>query len=76
MTMETITLRVDSRAAHAFQMATDEERRKVEALVSLRLLEVVQSRTTLEAVMRRMSRQAQARGLTPEIVQDILNDPE
>ncbi len=76
MTMEIITLRVDSRTAQAFQMATDEERRKVEALVSLRLLEVVQSRTTLEAVMRRMSRQAQARGLTPELLQDMLNDPE
>jgi hypothetical protein len=76
MTMETITLRVDSRTAQAFQMATDEERRKVEALVSLRLLEVVHVRTSLKAVMRRMSRQAQARGLTPEILQDILNDTE
>jgi hypothetical protein len=43
MTTETITLRVDARAAQAFNTASEAERRTLEALVSLRLLEVAQT---------------------------------
>jgi hypothetical protein len=76
MTTETITIRVDARAAEAFNTASDDERRKLEALLSLRLLEVVQTTEPLEQLMRRISANAQQRGLTPEILQDILNDAE
>lgn len=76
MTTETITIHVDPRAAEAFNKASDEERQKLEALLSLRLLEVVQTTEPLEQLMRRISANAQQRGLTPEILQDILNDPE
>ena len=76
MTTEPITIRVDARAAHAFKTASDDERRKLEALLSLRLLEAVQTTEPLEQLMRRISQNAQQRGLTPEILQDILNDAE
>jgi hypothetical protein len=76
MTTEPITIRVDARAARAFKTASDDERRKLEALLSLRLLEAVQTTEPLEQLMRRISQNAQQRGLTPEILQDILNDAE
>jgi hypothetical protein len=76
MTTETITIRVDARAAQAFNTASDEERRKLEALLSLRLLEAAQTAEPLEQLMRRISANAQQRGLTPEILQDILNEAE
>jgi hypothetical protein len=76
MTTEAITIRVDARAAQAFKTASDDERRKLEALLSLRLLEAVQTTEPLEQLMRRISENAQQRGLTPEILQDILNDAE
>ena len=76
MTTETITIRVDARAAEAFNTASEDERRKLEALLSLRLLEAVRTTEPLEQLMRRISSNAQQRGLTPEILQDILNDAE
>jgi hypothetical protein len=74
--METITIRVDERVAQLFKAATEQEKRKMEALISLRLLETIQTKETLENVMRRISRNAQVRGLTPEILEDILNNDE
>ena len=76
MTTETITIRVDARAAQAFNTASDDQRRKLEAILSLRLLEAVQTSEPLEQFMRRISTNAQQRGLTPEILQDILNETE
>jgi hypothetical protein len=76
MTTETITIRVDARAAQAFKMASDEDRRKLEALLSLRLLEAAQTTEPLEQLMRRISVHAQQRGLTPDILQDILDESE
>ena len=70
--MQTISIQVSSEAAQAFLGASEEERKKLELLVSLRLLEVVRARKPLEYVMREISRSAQARGLTPEILDDIL----
>jgi hypothetical protein len=74
METETITIRVDAEAARAFRSASLEERRKLEALLSLRLSEVTQSTDSLQAIMGEISRKAQERGLTPEILNSILND--
>lgn len=76
MSSEPITIMVDEQAAQAFRAASPEQQRKLEALISLRLLEAVQTSETLEQTMRRISRNAQERGLTPEILQDILDDHE
>ncbi len=74
MTTETITIRVDARAAQAFKSAPEAQRQKLEQLLSFRLLAASQMREPLEHLMRRISRNAQHRGLTPEILQDILHD--
>jgi hypothetical protein len=72
--MQTISIQVLPEAALAFRKASEEDRRKLEVLISLHLLEVVRARKPLEDVMREISRSAQARGLTPEILDDILKD--
>lgn len=74
MQTEPITINVDPAAAQAFKAASDEERRKLEALLSLRLLEVARSKGSLAVVMDEISSKAQERGLTPEALQAILDE--
>lgn len=71
---ETITVQVTPEAARAFRAASEEERRKMEALISLRLLEVARPRKPLEDIMREISRSARQRGLTEETLDEILKD--
>jgi len=72
--MKTISLQVTPAAAKAYQNATAAERKKMELLLSLRLLEVSRSRQPMEEVMRNISRSAEERGLTPEILAELLED--
>lgn len=74
MESETITIRVTPDAARAFKTVSADQQRKLEALLSLRLLELTQQEESLEDVMRNISRKAQARGLTPEILESLLAD--
>jgi hypothetical protein len=74
MATERITLRVDADAARAYKDASPEERRKLEALVSLRLLEATRPGSSLKEVIQEISRKAQERGLSPEILGSILDD--
>ena len=70
--MQTINIQVTPEAAKAFRNASESERKKLELLLNLRLLEVARARKPLEEVMREISRSAQARGLTPEMLDDLL----
>ncbi|MDQ6694158.1 MAG: hypothetical protein M3014_07015 [Chloroflexota bacterium] len=74
MQTEEIIINVDPAAAKAFNTASDEERRKLEALISLRLIEVTRSKESLAEIMDEISRKAQERGLTPEILQSLLDE--
>jgi hypothetical protein len=74
MNAEPITIRVDPEAALAYRSVSDEERRKLDLLLSLRLREVTRPGASLEDVMDEISRNAQERGLTPEILQAMLNE--
>lgn len=69
-----ITVSVDSDVADVYRSASDDERRKLDLLVSLRLREATESRTSLRDIMAEISRDAQRRGLTPEILQSILDE--
>jgi hypothetical protein len=71
--MQEITIRVTPDAAATYLGVSEEERRKLDAFPSLRLTEAVQSNRPLRDVIREMSREAQAKGLTPEILQEILD---
>lgn len=69
-----ITVEVDARIAKAYTGASKEEQRKLGALLSLRLGEVIHAQRSLEDVMRDMSSKAQARGLTMEILEELLQE--
>jgi hypothetical protein len=72
---EEITIRVDPKAASAYRAASEEDRRKLDLLLSLRLNDALAANGSLKDVMREISRQAQERGLTPEILESILREP-
>lgn len=69
-----ITIEVDRRVAQAYTSATQAQRRKLDALLSLMLSEMIYSARSLEEVMSEMSRKAQERGLTPELLEQILQE--
>jgi hypothetical protein len=73
MTMQEITIRVDPTAAAVYLAASDEERRKLDALLSLRLSEAARQDRPLLDIIREAGREAAANGLTPEILQEILD---
>ena len=75
MQTEEITIRVDPEAARAYRAASEQERRKLDLLLSIRLHEVLRPSGSLKERMRDISRKAQERGLTPEVLESILNEP-
>jgi len=74
MQTEEITIRVESEAARAYRAAPEHERRKLDALLSLHLHDALRPERTLQEIMRDISRKAQERGLTPEILESILRE--
>jgi hypothetical protein len=73
MTMQEITIHVTPDAAATYLAASDGDRRKLDALLSLRLSEAAEGKRSLRDVIQDASQEAQAKGLTPEILQEILN---
>ena len=73
MTTESITINVDPEAARIFKSATPEERRKLELLMSLQLRAAARQGPSLSELADEISRRAQERGLTPEILEEILD---
>ncbi len=74
METKAITIRVNAEVARIFEAASEEQQRKWEALLSLKLGNATRSRRSLEVVMSEISQNAQARGLTPELLDSILNE--
>jgi len=74
METRTITIHVSAEAASTYESAPAEQKRKLDALLSLKLTEVARARRPLEEIMSEISRKAQERGLTPEILESILDD--
>jgi hypothetical protein len=74
MATEPITIEVDEAAARIFKSASPEERRKLEALLSLQLLEVADPKSSLRELMDAVGQRAQERGLTEERLQEILKE--
>ena len=72
--MQTISIQVSSAAAQAYRKASAEDRKKMELLLSLRLLEVSRSHKPLKQVIGEISASARERGLTPETLEELLKD--
>ena len=63
-----------TRTLASVSIAGPQGRFKLEALVSLGLLGVLHPRRGLDAIIAEASQQAQERGLTPEILEDLVHD--
>jgi len=75
MATATITVQVDAEAAKAFAKASPEEQRKIQLLLNLRLQDLTASHgKSLKAVMDEIGARAEARGLTPAIIESLLRD--
>jgi len=73
MNTKTITIRVSAELADMFESASESERRKLEALIALRLKDATRFQRDLLDVMTDISRHVQARGLPPELLDSSLN---
>ena len=69
---EHITVTVDSDVAAKYRSVSEDERRKLDLLVNLRLLDATEPGRPLHEVMLEIGRNAQRRGLTQEILNEIL----
>lgn len=68
-----VTIKVDEETARAYRAASDEDRRKIDALLGLKLRHLTRSQTSIKTYMDEVSRRAQQRGLTPEKLESLLN---
>lgn len=71
--METITIPVDLDTKWAFEQASEEERQELQVLVSL-FFEERWVKKNVVNVMQEIATHAQERGLTPDILDEILQD--
>ncbi|GBF81350.1 hypothetical protein [Aphanothece sacrum] len=72
-----LTLQLDAEAVAMFLGISDTDKEKLEILVSSLFKEYKQSNhETLKKTMDEISQNAQERGLTPEILEDILAEEE
>jgi hypothetical protein len=74
--MQTITFEVTPEIAEAYQFASLEERQQIQQIVSLLLKKETENDIDfLRKIMDEISDRATARGLTPEILESIINEP-
>ena len=70
-----ITISVDADLAEIYHSASESERRKLDLIINLRLRDVLaSSKKSLLTLMDEISREAQSNGMTPEILQSILDE--
>lgn len=75
MTNAVIPISVDEATAVAYNQASAEEQRKIQLLLSLRVRELfAQPDISLSQVMDDIGEEAEARGLTPQILETLLGD--
>ncbi|MEY3304939.1 MAG: hypothetical protein ACK5C4_04200 [Pseudanabaena sp.] len=73
--MNKITIEVSREVAEAYQSASLQERQKIQTIVSLLLHKPVDRDVDLlRELMDEISDRAKERGLTPEILESILNE--
>ncbi len=71
----TISIQVDEEIAKAYAAVSPEEQHKIDLLLRLRLQDLtLSSQRSLKAVMDEIGQQAEARSLTPELLESLLDD--
>ncbi len=74
MEMTMVTIPLDKETARYYNNASEEDRRKIQLLMKLFFMDVIMSPRPLNVIMDEIGQRAQERGLTPEILQDLLKD--
>ena len=75
MTDTTITIPIDSDTARIYSTASADEQQKLQLLLRLRLRELTSHpQRPLSEIMDEIGRQAEARGLTPDLLDSLLHD--
>ena len=73
LTMTTICLEIDTDVAKAFQLSEPEQQQKIQILINQWMKEAINI-SKLQTTMDKLSDEAEANGLTPEILESILNE--
>jgi ubiquinone biosynthesis protein COQ9 len=73
--METITIKVDQELAKAYQEADQKKQEKVNSILKL-FFDPEFTEKSLSQVMAEIAEQAEKRGLTQAILEEILNEEE
>ncbi len=72
--MSTISIPLDPETARAFERASADEQRKLRLILSLRLRELATTpMPPLQTILDEVGREAQEKGLTPEILDALLH---
>ena len=71
MANPSITIPLDPQTVRAYDSASAEEKRKIQALLSLWLRELAAIYPSLQQVLDEVGNKAKARGLTPEILDSL-----
>ncbi len=74
MQTEKISFEVSRKTAQAFRSASPEERQRIQAMIEISLMSREEAAEQLERIMDDMSRTARERGLTDDLLEEILND--
>ena len=77
MAFATISIQLNDRAAQLYEVAPEEKQQSLQQLISYLVQEFAESTPqSLLLLMNEMSREAESKGLTPKILESILNDDE
>lgn len=74
MTLANVTIPLDQQTAQIYTNASIENKKKLRLLLELWLREFAAAPRSLDAIMDQISERARARGLTPEILEALLNE--
>ncbi len=75
MLTETISIEVDAETAQYLKQSSQEDKKKLGILIGANVRHYAKAdRRSLKTAMENLRRQAEANGLTPEILQSILED--
>lgn len=73
MPNHTITIPLDPQTARAYELAAPEEKRKIQAVLSLWVRQLAfEEKQPLQEILDEVGAKAKARGLTPEILDSLL----
>ncbi|WP_414529099.1 hypothetical protein [Nodularia chucula] len=71
--MENITIQVDPEIAKVYREAEPEKQQKIQIFLNIMLQKAVSQKSLLD-IMEEASQQAISNGITPEVLESILND--